>query len=246
MTTTTLPAASEPTAAPGSGRRGRLALALQEAFTAAVRLRGNRQAAVDAESFRRHIKQLLAAGADEARAAGYRDQDVRLAVYAFIVFLDESVLNSSQPIFSHWPRQPLQEEVFGHHRGGETFFHNLDTLLGLQDSEDLADVLEVYQLALLLGFRGKYGTSRAGEVDQLSRRVHDKILRIRGVPGPLAPSWAPPEDELVPERSDPWLRRLAAAAGSTFVVALVLYLVYFFILRADILEVEALASRILP
>ena len=43
---------STPTALPLQGRRGQLAMALQEAFTVAVRLRADRQVAADADSFR--------------------------------------------------------------------------------------------------------------------------------------------------------------------------------------------------
>src|SRR4051812_16274035 len=52
------------TSAPGSpsaagGRRGRLALALQEPLTTIARLRSNKQVATDAESFRVRITQVL-------------------------------------------------------------------------------------------------------------------------------------------------------------------------------------------
>ena len=96
-------------------RRGTLALVLQEALTAIVRLRANRQAAADAESFRAHLKQLLATADDQSRRAGYDQGTVKRAIYAATVFLDESVLNSSQPMFADWPRKPLQEEIFGGH-----------------------------------------------------------------------------------------------------------------------------------
>src|SRR5687767_14449420 len=144
MTTATLsqPRIRETTAA----TRGELALALQEAFTVAVRLRAGRQVAADAASFRVHVKQLLASADQRARAAGYDGDTVKLAVYAYIALLDESVLNSAQPMFAEWSRQPLQEEVFGEHMAGENFFRTVQELLARQDSEAVADLLEVYQL----------------------------------------------------------------------------------------------------
>jgi type VI secretion system protein ImpK len=111
--------------AAGTANRGDLALALQEAFTVAVRLRAGRQVAADATSFRAHIKQLLGAADQRARAAGYDGDTVKLAVYAFIALLDESVLTSGQPMFAEWARQPLQEEVFGEHMAGENFFRTV-------------------------------------------------------------------------------------------------------------------------
>src|SRR3712207_2923562 len=105
-----------------SPRRGQLALTLQEAFTAVVRLRSNRQVAANVEAFRAQMKQVLAAAEQEARRIGYAGDDVRYALFALIAFIDESVLNSSQPMFADWGRRPLQEEVFGGHTGGELFF----------------------------------------------------------------------------------------------------------------------------
>ena len=58
----TAPAATAGELGDPNRRRGTLALALQEALTAVVRLRANRQTAADAESFRAHLKSLLAAG----------------------------------------------------------------------------------------------------------------------------------------------------------------------------------------
>jgi type VI secretion system protein ImpK len=193
-------------------RRGMLALALQEPLVTTVRLRANRQAAADAASFREHIKQLLTRAHDEARRAGYGGEDVKLAIYAVVVFLDESVLNSRHPAFAEWPRRPLQEELFGGHMGGETFFQNLHTLLARQDTDDLADLLEVHQLCLLLGFEGRYGAGGRDELRAWRTAVADKIARVRGRPGPLSPAWAPPNDEVIPIPTDPWVRPLAYGA----------------------------------
>ena len=166
------PETALPAARSTVSRSGALAIAFQEVFTVAIRVRAKRQMAADAESFRTHVKQLLAVADREARQAGYEAEYVKLAVYAYIALLDESVLNSNQPMFASWPRQSLQEEVFGDHIAGENFFVHLQDLMARQDSQDLADILEVFLLCLLLGFRGRYavqgeagtvGSQRAGE-----------------------------------------------------------------------------------
>src|SRR5215210_6230354 len=108
-----------------SSRRGQLAVSLQEALTATVRLRGNRQVAADGEAFRAHMKQLLAVAEQDARRAGYTSDDVRFALFATVAFIDESVLGSSQSMFAAWPRRPLQAELFGAHMAGELFFQYL-------------------------------------------------------------------------------------------------------------------------
>lgn len=222
---------------------GGLALALQEAFTVAARLRTRRQAAPDADSFRLRVKQLVGTADDEARREGYAPEYVRLAVYAYIAFLDESVLNSGLPIFSAWPRQPLQEEIFGDHMAGETFFKFLHDLLARQDSPDLADVLEVFLLCMLLGYRGKYSAGGQGGLQSLIAATQEKILRIRGGRTELSPAWRPPV-ETIPTSRDPWVRRLAILAISALGLALVLFVIFKFALHAGMTDIEALAAKL--
>src|SRR5688572_18960427 len=184
MTAAVAPQTSSPT------RRGRLALALQETFTAIARLRANRQVAADSESFRTHMKSVLGTAEQEGRRVGYPGEDVRLALFAAIAFLDESVLNSRQPMFADWPRRPLQDEIF--------------------------------QLCLLLGFRGRYGASQGGELHAYAARTGEKIARVRGAQQPLAPHWRPPQDRIEAPR-DRWARPLLAAAIASVVLTIALY-----------------------
>ena len=139
-----------------ASRSDNLALILQEVLTAVVRLRSNRQAVSDANSFRIHMREALKAADQEARKRGYNADTIRDAVFAVVAFLDESILNSRNPLFADWPRKPLQEELFGTHIAGEVFFQNLQRLVGQSDSPELADLLEVYYLCILLGFAGRY------------------------------------------------------------------------------------------
>lgn len=206
----------------GMARGENIALVYQEALTAIVRLRSGRQAVTDANAFRAHMRQLLHTAEQEARGRGYTAEDARLAMFAVVAFLDESVLNLRSPSFADWPRKPLQEELFGGHVAGEIFFQSLQRLLGSSDSPQVADVLEVFLLSVLLGYRGKYGIGGEGELQGLTRTISDKIRRIRKDSGLLAPDWAPPPGA-VRFRRDPWIRRLTITAVSCFVVALLLF-----------------------
>ena len=221
-------------------RRGRLAFALQETLTVTVRLLSKRQVAADAAGFRAHIKQLLAAADEDMRQRGYGADDIRLAIYAVTVFVDESVLNSQLPMFADWPRQPLQEEIFGGHTGGETFFENLRQVLYRDDSEDVGDVLEVHQLCMLLGFKGRYSMADPGELGAVIRAVGDKITRIRGSSGTLAPSWAVPGSETIPVARDPWLKPLLIGAASAAIVGLVLWVVMALALHSGLSDLRSL------
>src|SRR5690242_3609952 len=219
----TQPAAIDSAAPSSASRAGLLALIVQELLTATVRLRANRQGPTDAESFRGHLKQLIARADQDARQAGYSQGDVRYALYAVVAFIDESILNSAQPMFRDWPRRPLQDELFGGHVGGEAFFQYLQQLMTRDPSPDLADVLEVYLLCLLLGFQGRYSATNRDELGLWASRVRGQVTRIRGATPPLAPDWAIPAGEVVPRTRDPWLRRLVVAGAATLGLALALY-----------------------
>lgn len=245
MASTVLEASSQP--AQSSARRpGALALTLQEVFTAVSRLRTDRQVAADAESFRLHVKQLLGAADREARRIGYDAEQVRLAVFAVVALVDEAVLNSRQPIFAAWPRQPLQEEIFGEHMAGETFFVHLQDLLRRQDSADLADLLEVYQLCLLLGFRGRYAAADERGIHTLIATVREKIQRIRAESGALSPEWSLPSSEVIASPKDPWMRRLSIAAIGSAVTAVIVFVVYRLSLHGLATEIQTVANQLAP
>jgi type VI secretion system protein ImpK len=227
-----------------SARRGQLALALQEVLTATVRLRANRQVAADAASFRQHLKQVLSVAEQEARRTGYENDVIRLALYAVVAFLDESVLNTAQPMFADWPRKPLQDELFGGHMGGELFFQNLQYLMAQPDAEDLADVLEVHQLCMLLGFHGRYSTSDSGDLQILMSQVAAKMERIRGPLGDLAPDWPLPAGETGSIPRDPWVRRLGYGAVVAVLVAGALFVVFHQSLHSGVATLQALAPHL--
>jgi len=229
-------------AQPAPTRPENLALIFQELFTAIVRLRSNRQAVSDSESFRHHIREAVKTAAQEARnRAGYSTEDIRKATLAVVGFLDETILNLQSPLFANWPRQPLQEELFGTHMAGEVFFQDLQELLGRNDSEELADVLEVHYLCLLLGYGGRYSIGNRGELQSIIGATARKIQRIRGDFAGLSPAWKPPTEE-VKKAHDPWARRLLFGAVACFALALVLFVAYKLILGSGTSSLQTIVS----
>jgi type VI secretion system protein ImpK len=226
-----------------SARPDHLALLFQEVLTAIVRLRSNRQSLTDAESFRYHMREALKSAAQEARnRAGYSSEDIRMATLAVVGFLDESILNSRNPLFADWPRKPLQEELFGTHMAGEVFFQNLEQLMGRNDSEDLADVLEVHYLCLLLGYTGRYSGSRGGELQAIMSALGERIRRIRGADGDLSPAWAP-HHEVAPRAGDAWVRRLLIAAVAAVVLTVALFIGFKMSLSSGVKDIQTIASQ---
>lgn len=223
-------------------RPANLALIYQEVFTAVVRLRSDRQQVSDAASFRAHMRQLIQKAEHTAQTRGYTSEDIRLATFAVVAFLDETILNLHRPVFGDWPRKPLQEELFGGHVAGEIFFQSLQRLLGRNDSVETADVLEVLHLSLLLGYRGKYGVGGQAELQGVTRNVADKVRRIRQDAGQLSPAWAP-RDGLVRAQRDPWLKRLTYIAAGCLLVALLLFTAFKLSLRSGVSDLESVVAE---
>jgi type VI secretion system protein ImpK len=215
-------------------RTANLALIFQEVLTAIVRLRSNRESVTDAESFRLHLSGALKAAAREAQeTAAYSTEDVKLATFAIVGFLDETVLGTRSPVFSDWPSKPLQEELFGTHTAGEVFFQNLDKLLARNDSPDLADLLEVHYLCLLLGFRGRYSGRSGGEVQPVMNAVAEKIRRIRGGFAGFSPAWAVPRESPAPPK-DHWTRRLLYVTLGSLLLTVLLFVIYKMLLSSGL------------
>lgn len=230
-------------AAPGVRRGTDLALIFQELITAVVRLKSNRQAVSEAGAFRQQIREALKSAAHEARdVAAYSSEDVRMSMFAVVGFLDETILNARNPIFADWPRKPLQEELFGTHLAGEQFFQNVDQLLGRDDSPDTADVLEVHQLCLLLGFRGRYSARSPHELQSLLNVIAQKIGRIRGGSGGLSPYWKLPTEALS-AASDPWTRRLLIGAAVCLALAVLLLGGFKLALSSGVTDVAAISGQ---
>lgn len=228
------PAVAQPAAAP----RRNLALCYQEALVVIVRLRSGRQIPSDAEFFRDQMRRSLQIAEEQARAQGYSGDEARRATFAVIAYLDESVLSSGQHVFSGWAKKPLQEEYFGQHVAGELFFESVERLMARDDSAELADMLEVYNTCLLLGYGGRYGDRKRADLQVLIDRVSQRIERIRGRPV------APPAASAPPAAVDPWIRRFQFTLMVCAPLALLVWLAYFFLLRSQARELGQLVEAL--
>jgi type VI secretion system protein ImpK len=204
-------------------RTENLAYIYQQILTVIVRVRQNRQAVADANAFRANIQAGLRSAEKDAVKKAYAPDDIRNATLAVVAFLDESILNSNNPVFSSWHSMPLQEEMFGHHVAGETFFDNLEKLISRSDSNDVADVLEVYVLCLLMGYKGRYGLSGPEATRPVIDSAMEKIRRVRGPLVGLSPAWAVPEGGVVLAKRDPWVSRLAFGVLGFVILGILLF-----------------------
>ncbi len=128
----------------------------------------------DPELLRRRIKDLLSDLESEARGAGIDSSDINGARFALVAFIDESISLSNWPQKNAWMAQPLQRELFTVFNAGEVFFERLNDFRRKPD--DNHQVIEVYQLCLMLGFRGKYYL----EPDKLRALMEEVYREIYG------------------------------------------------------------------
>jgi type VI secretion system protein ImpK len=227
---------------PNTPTGSNLALAYQETLTSIVRLKTNRQSVSDAQYFRQQFIQALKLANEEGRSLGYSDQDISLARFAVVAFLDETVLNLRNAAFADWARKPLQQELSGEHKGGEVFFEKLERLMRQPDSPHLADVIEVYLLCLTLGFAGKYSISGRGELLSLRQSLMSRIGRIRGRAPELSPRWRPGAESRLRSRSDAWTRPMLYLTLVCAVLSVLLFVFYKFSLQSAETSIETIAE----
>ena len=178
------------------------------------------------------LKQLEQGG----RGIRCRPEHVEDVKFALVAFVDETVLSPSKdfPLRKEWEQLPLQLEYFREHLAGVKFFERLDGLLARDDAE-AADVVEVYYLCLLLGFKGKYNFYLLEE--QLKETIAGvaDYLRRAGRLKPLALSahWMANDQPELPRDQGlpPWVK---VAAPGALLVLIVTYLVLYLLLRTDL------------
>lgn len=225
--------------------QGNLSLAFQEPLTVAARIRRNQFHAPDAGEFRGHLRNLLGQADAATRQAGFPADFAKLATYAVVALLDESILNSPGPLRGEWVGYPLQQELFGENVAGENFYLQLRDLLARPDSDDLGDILELFLLCLLLGFKGRYAASDGAEVQGLITATNQKLSRIRGGPDHVTPQANLPQGEVAPGRSDPWVPRLLRASIGMSVVALLLFVGFRVLLASGSSGVRDLVDQLI-
>ena len=112
-----------------------------------------------------------------ARSAGVDNEKIKLAKFALVAFLDETIISSGWQRKDEWLTEPLQIKLFDTFNAGEEFFTNLNSLR--QRSSSNKDVLEVYYLCLTLGFKGMYQLQSPETlrrvVDDLNLELHPEL-----------------------------------------------------------------------
>jgi type VI secretion system protein ImpK len=225
---------AEPAETPSS--KENLALLYQGLLTGIVRLQSQRQRIADGESFRKRMKATLQEVEQVAVAAGYEVRDVKDTHFAVVAFLDSVVLHSKEPVHAEWERKTLQEELFGKSEAGLVFFEKLDHFRSRRDSQELADILEVYLLCLLLGFEGRYSGGARGDLDGLIQRTRMRIQDIRGRSRQISPSGALPLENAAPAPIEQRKDQFRPIIVAVVVATILCFFVCWWLLSGDVTQ----------
>ena len=133
----------------------------------------------DEEVLRRRIKDLLDRLEREAKKNGIEFDEVQSVKFALVAFIDEALIGSNWAQKDAWLANPLQMELFNRFDAGEEFFVKLEQLR--QRAQANADVLLVYYLVLVLGFKGKYHFDESGNIRMIIEDTYNDLRRTTSV-----------------------------------------------------------------
>lgn len=185
------------------------------------------------------LKQLERRGAQ----LGYKEAQLQNAKFALASFVDETVLAGGFPARDEWERYPLQLEYFGEQFAGVKFFERLDALL--KDTEREADVVELYYLCLLLGYKGKYQIYLEDQLPGVLNNVAEHLRRAGRLKTPtLAPHWrADDQPALQEQKAETLPKWVVAVTLGALGLLLLLYAVLNFSLIANTNDLKQLLLK---
>lgn len=172
----------------------------------------------DPAVLRTRCEAALADFAAGAARTGHEAEGIEAARFALVALIDERAMAPGCPVRQAWLDQPLQLTLFSCASAGEEFYRRLERWRRPRRPAD-ADVLEVFQTCLALGFRGMMaGDAAEAGRRQLAEQTAAEVLSARQLPEQgLSPHWLPPSEGAAPSSAPIgrrlWLLPLAAVAG---------------------------------
>lgn len=113
----------------------------------------------DAAAVAEQLKASLDAAVARAQSGGYTAAEVQASLFAVVAWIDELAMSREWAGGATWRLAPLQRHYFSTTRAGAEFFEKLEAL-----PDQAIEVREVYGLALLAGFSGRYTHRPPGEL----------------------------------------------------------------------------------
>jgi type VI secretion system protein ImpK len=181
---------------------------------------------------RPRVGEMLTHLEERGRALRFGDDQIRAVKFALASFVDETVLTANFDLRHIWEKSPLQLEYFGEHLAGVKFFERLEEML--KKPEENGELIEIYYLCLLLGFKGRYSIYFEEQLKGVISKTADQLRRIgRLVDNELSPHWRA-ADQPEPPR-DPSLPLWAKIGGGVAVgLVTLIYIAFYLLLRSDV------------
>lgn len=110
------------------------------------------------------------------RGLRYGEKQLEAAKFALASYIDEMVLMADFPFHDEWEKYPLQLKYFGEHLAGVRFFERLNDLL--KDVERQGDLVELYYMCLLLGYKGRFRDYFEDELADVVRQVEEALRQV--------------------------------------------------------------------
>lgn len=162
----------------------------------------------------------------------YSERQVKAVKFALAAFVDETIMTTNSALREEWEKFPLQLEYFGEHLAGVKFFERLDELLKQVETD--TDVVEIYYLCLLLGFKGKYKVYMEDQLQGVIENTAGQLRRVgRLQETELSPHWQV-ADQPEPARDFGLPLWSKIATSAVVVVFLLIYLVLVLLMKSEV------------
>lgn len=156
-----------------------------------------------------------------AARMGFSQSDADDIRFALVALTDETLLQKGGALRDYWLPRPLQLRYFNENIAGEAFFSRLEAL---RRDPTRSDVLRVYYLCLLFGFRGQYAVRGGGaDLAEIIERVRDELVRHDAIASdaPLSPHGKRPYEAIADARRNSLLVWISVASATA---SLIVYL----------------------
>jgi type VI secretion system protein ImpK len=135
------------------------------------------------------IDKLLTELEEQGKIQRYPQEQIQAVKFALAAFTDETILlDENSTLSAQWEKRTLQHKIVREHEAGVVFFERLKTLL--QSPQENVEVIEVYYLCLVLGFKGRYVISDEEKLKSEIEKTAAKLRELGRLPdGGLSPRW---------------------------------------------------------
>jgi type VI secretion system protein ImpK len=134
------------------------------------------------------MREVLDRAHKQALDQGVDAEAAQSSLFAVVAWADELAMTRDWAGASAWRQAPLQRHYFSTTRAGNEFFSRLEAL-----PEENMDVREVYALAMLAGFHGRYTYRPHEELAEYRHELLQRVAQERSM-APLTP-----EEPLFPD-----------------------------------------------